>query len=697
MAVVVSPRRNIGIMAHIDAGKTTVSERILFYSGKIRKVGEVHDGATTMDFMEEERARGITIKSAATHLRWRDQDITLIDTPGHVDFTAEVERSLRVLDGCVAVFDAVSGVEAQSETVWRQASKYSVARLCFVNKMDRVGADFDSAVAQIRTMLKEPLAVPIQVPLGSEGSYRGLVDLVRMKAVVFEEGTGKEFHEEEIPAEARGAADAARERLIEDVSDVSDTVLEKFLHGDAITEGELKEAIRKGTIRGTIAPVLCGSALKNKGVQQLLDAVCDFLPAPEELPPVKGVNPRTDEHLERVADPDLPLCGLAFKTVGDRNGDLTFVRIYSGVLKQGDQVWNATRNKDERIARLIRMHADERQQIDAAKAGDIVAVIGLKSTVTGDTLCHEDHPITLETMDFPEAVIAMSIEPKTRGDRDKLSEALSQVAKEDPTFHRYTDPETNEMIIAGMGELHLEIVCSRLKSEHNVEALVGRPRVAYRQTLTRAVEVEGRHVKQTGGHGQYGVCKVLFEPLPGTSEVLFESEITGGAIPKEYVPAIEDGIRQHCTEGGELKFPFVGIKATLVDGKYHDVDSSELAFLAAGKLAIRGAVEQVGTTILEPIMRFEVTVPEEFVGAVVGDLNSRRAVVHELSDKSGAKIVRGKVPISEMFQYSTSLRSMTQGRGTFSLEPSEYAPVPKTIAEKVRAERLEQRKAQQKK
>jgi elongation factor G len=694
MSLPASNRRNIGIMAHIDAGKTTVTERILFYSGRIRKVGEVHDGATTMDFMDEERARGITIKSAATHLEWRDQQITLIDTPGHVDFTVEVERSLRVLDGCVAVFDAVSGVEAQSETVWRQASKYSVPRLCFVNKMDRVGSNFAGCVDDIRTKLREPIPVPVQLPLGAEAAFKGVVDLVEMKAILFNDD--KTFTEGPIPPESADAAAKAREKLIEDVSDVSDVVLEKFLHGDEISADELRTAIRAGTIRGTIAPVFAGSALKNKGVQQLLDAVCWYLPSPEELPPVKGLNPRTEEHVEAPAEPDRPPVVLAFKTVGDPNGDLTYVRVYSGAIEQGQKIWNPGRNREERIGRLLRMHADKREQIEKAVAGDIVAVVGFKHTITGDTLCLDDHPVVLESMDFPDAVISMSVEPKTRGDRDKLNEALAQVAKEDPTFRRHTDPETGETIISGMGELHLEIVVSRLKGEHRVEAVVGRPRVAYRQTLAQAIDAEGRHVKQTGGHGQFGVCNVRFEPVPGSNEIEFENEIVGGAIPKEFVPAIEDGIRQHCAEGGELRFPFVGVKATLHDGKYHDVDSSELAFVAAGKLAIRNAVERAGTTILEPIMRFEVTVPEEFLGPVMGDLNSRRAVVGEMADKSGAKIVRGKVPISEMFQYATTLRSMTQGRGTFSLEPCEYAPVPKGIAAKVIEDRIAQRKAQQK-
>jgi elongation factor G len=693
MTVAVSKRRNIGIMAHIDAGKTTVTERILFYSGRIRKVGEVHDGATTMDFMDEERARGITIKSAATYLQWQDQYITLIDTPGHVDFTAEVERSLRVLDGCVAVFDAVSGVEAQSETVWRQASKYAVPRLCFVNKMDRVGASFQNTVQEIRAKLQDPIPVPVQLPMGAEAAFRGVIDLVEMKAIIFNED--KTFTAAPIPPELVPEAEKAREKLIEDVSDVSDVVLEKFLHGDDISVDELRGAIRAGTIRGTITPVLAGSALKNKGVQQLLDAVCWYLPAPEELPPMKGVKFGTEEHIEAPCDASLPPCVLAFKTVGDPNGDLTFVRIYSGTVQQGMRLFNPTRNRDERVGRLIRMHADKREQIDAAVAGDIVAVVGFKNTITGDTLCDADHAVILESMDFPDAVISMSVEPKTRGDRDKLDEALSQVAKEDPTFRRYTDSETGETIISGMGELHLEIVVSRLKGEHNVEAVTGRPRVAYRQTLSAACEAEGRHVKQTGGHGQFGVCRVRFEPLPGSSEIEFENEIVGGSIPKEFIPAIEDGIRAYCTEGGDLRFPFVGVKASLYDGKYHDVDSSELAFVAAGKLAVRAAIERVGTTILEPIMRFEVTVPEEFLGPVMGNLSSRRAVVDETTDRSGAKVIRGKVPISEMFQYSTTLRSMTQGRGNFSLEPCEYSPVPKSLAAKIIEDRIAQRKAQQ--
>ena len=693
MTAPASKRRNIGIMAHIDAGKTTVTERILFYSGRIRKVGEVHDGATTMDFMDEERARGITIKSAATYLQWQDQYITLIDTPGHVDFTAEVERSLRVLDGCVAVFDAVSGVEAQSETVWRQASKYHVSRLCFVNKMDRVGANFDNTVSDIRAKLVDPIPVPIQLPIGAESNFKGVVDLVQMKAILFNDD--KTFTEAAIPDDMKDAAAAAREKLIEDVSDMSDVVLEKFLHGDEISVDEIRAAIRAGTIRGTIAPVLAGSALKNKGVQQLLDAVCWYLPAPEELPPMKGVKFGTEEHIEAPADPAIKPCVLAFKTVGDPNGDLTFIRIYSGTVQQGMRLYNPIRNRDERVGRLIRMHADKREQIEAAVAGDIVAVVGFKNTITGDTLCDQDHAVMLESMDFPEAVISMSVEPKTRGDRDKLNEALAQVAKEDPTFRRYTDSETGETIISGMGELHLEIVVSRLKGEHNVEAIVGRPRVAYRQTLAANCEAEGRHVKQTGGHGQFGVARVRFEVLTGTNEIEFEDEVVGGSIPKEFIPAIEDGIRTYCAEGGDLRFPFVGIRAALYDGKYHDVDSSEMAFIAAGKLAIRAAIEKVGTTILEPIMRFEVTVPEEFLGPVMGNLSSRRAVVDESTDRSGAKVIRGKVPIAEMFQYSTTLRSMTQGRGNFSLEPCEYAPVPKNLKEKIVEDRIAQRKAQQ--
>ena len=688
-----SKRRNIGIMAHIDAGKTTVTERVLFYSGRIRKVGEVHDGETTMDFMEEERARGITIMSAATHLQWQDQMITLIDTPGHVDFTVEVERSLRVLDGAVAVFDAVSGVEPQSETVWRQATKYAVPRLCFINKMDRMGASFSASVEDIRTKLVEPIPVPVQLPIGAEAGFAGVIDLVEMKAVIFDDAKG--FNELPVPSDLEAAAKAAREKLVEAVSDVSDLVLEKFLHGDEVTADELRAAIRAGTIKGTIAPVLTGSALKNKGVQQLLDAVCYYLPAPEELPPMKGVVPRTDEHVECPPDPALPPAVLAFKTVGDPNGDLTFVRVYSGTVDQGQKLWNPGRNREERVGRIVRMHADRREAIDKAVAGDIVAFVGLKHTITGDTLCDYDKPVVLESMDFPDAVISMSIEPKTRGDRDRLNESMAQMAKEDPTFRRHTDSETGETIISGMGELHLEIIVSRLRSEHKVEAVTGRPRVAYRQTLSGPVDAEGRHVKQTGGHGQFGVARVRFEPLVGTPEIEFVNDIVGGAIPKEYVPAIEDGIRAYCTEGGDLRFPFVGVRATLHDGKYHDVDSSELAFVAAGRLSIRTAVEKVGTTILEPIMRFEVTVPEEFTGPVMGDLNRRRAVVSENIEKGGAKIIRGKVPISEMFQYSTTLRSMTQGRGNFSLEPCEYSPVPQGIAKKVIEDRIAQRKAQQ--
>jgi elongation factor G len=563
-----------------------------------------------------------------------------------------------------------------------------------INKMDRMGANFEAAVQSIKDKLIEPLPVPIQLPMGAEADFRGIIDLIEEKAYEFDDETEMGVVEIEMPEEYKEAVAAAREKVIEDVSDVSDLVLEKFLHGDDITADELRDAVRMATIRGTISPVFAGSALKNKGVQQVLDGVCDYLPAPEEHPPVKGVNPRTQEHVESPGTRDVPPVVLAFKTVGDPNGDLTFCRIYSGTIEQGQKLLNPARNRDERIGRIIRMRASKREQVKEAYAGDIVAIAGLKSTVTGDTLCLSDHPVVLESMEFPEAVISMSIEPKKRGDRDKLTDALAQLAKEDPTFRRRTDEETNEVIVSGMGELHLEIMLSRLKSEHRVEAIVGKPRVAYRQTLAKPVSINARHVKQTGGSGQFAVAEVEFEPLLESNDIEFESKIVGGSVPKEYITPVENGIRAICAEGGQLRFPFVGIKATLVDGKSHDVDSSEMAFTAAGKLSVRMAVEKAGTTLLEPVMRFEVTMPEEFLGAVMGDLNSRRSIVGEMGDgAAGSKVIRGKVPISEMFQYATALRSMTQGRGNFAMEPCEYAPVPKSIAEKVLEERRAMRKA----
>ncbi|MCG3136048.1 MAG: Elongation factor G [Planctomycetes bacterium] len=688
-------RRNFGIMAHIDAGKTTVSERILYFTGRIRQVKEVHDGGATMDYMQEERERGITITSAATTCKWRDKNLILIDTPGHVDFTAEVERSLRVLDGAVTVFDGVAGVEAQTETVWRQAERYGVPRICYVNKLDRAGADFQMCVDAIRTRLGAK-PVPLQLPIVVDKEIRGIIDLIEMDMMRFtDEGDMERLP---IPDEHKANAEKRRNEMIEAVADYSDALLETYLEGGHVSRDEIRLAIRKGTLCRGMYPVLCGAALRNKGVQPLLDAVCDYLPSPLDLAPVKGTKgPKKPEEEVRPHDENAPFCGIAFKTVSDPNGDLTFVRVYSGVLNRGDEVFNTGKSKYERIGRILRMHANQREPLDKVKAGDICAVIGLKQTYTGDTLCTPDHPILLEAMNFPDAVISQSVEPKNRGERDKLSEALSRLSKEDPTFRRFTDPETDETIIAGMGELHLEIIASRLNREFKVEVITGRPRVAYRQTFAKTGEIEGRHVKQSGGSGQYGIVKVIFEPVPGSTEVEFLDEIKGGAIPREFIPAIEDGIRTLCEEGGELKIPIVGFKARLVDGKYHDVDSSEMAFKAAGQLAVREAIAGLGMTILEPLMKLEVTVPDEFMGAVLGDLNSRRTAIEDMASGAGTlRIVRGKVPIAEMFQYSTTLRSLTQGRGTFSMEPSAYQAVPRSLQETILKEARE-RRAQQRK
>jgi elongation factor G len=685
-------RRNFGIMAHIDAGKTTVSERILYFTGRIRKVQEVHEGAATMDYMQEERERGITITSAATFCHWQDKKMVLIDTPGHVDFTAEVERSLRVLDGAVAVFDAVSGVEAQSETVWRQAERYGVPRLCFINKMDRAGADFEAAVQSIRTRLGAK-SVPIQLPHVVEQELKGCIDLVEMDYVSWTaEG---DMTRGPIPAELADKAKAARGQMIEDVAEYSDALMENYLEGKAVSVDEIKLAIRKGTIIRHMFPCLAGAALRNRGVQPLLDAICDYLPSPLDLADIKGQKAARDPtEVLRKHDQNEPFCGLAFKTINDPNGDLTFVRIYSGVLNRGDEVYNTGKTKYERIGRLLRMHANQREPMDRVRAGDICAVIGLKQTYTGDTLCTPDHPVLLEAMKFPDTVISQSIEPKNNGERDKLSEALGRLAKEDPTFRRFTDEETGETIVAGMGELHLEIIASRLQREFKVEINTGRPRVAYRQTIARAVDIEGKHVKQSGGKGQYGVVYVKFEPVLGSTEVTFENEIVGGSIPKEFIGAVEDGIMDTCAKGGELGLPIVGLKAVLYDGKYHDVDSNEMAFKIAGFLAVRGALEQGGQVILEPLMKLEVNVPDEFLGAVIGDLNSRRMQIEDLGSAAGnLRTIRGKVPIAEMFQYSTTLRSFTQGRGVFSMEPSEYAPVPKSLQEVIVKEQRERKAA----
>ena len=674
--------RNFGIMAHIDAGKTTISERVLFYTGKAHKMGEVHDGAATMDYLQEERERGITITSAATSCEWKGFNMNLIDTPGHVDFTAEVERSLRVLDGAVAVFDAVSGVEAQSETVWRQADRHKVPRLCFINKMDRTGADFHEAVVSIRERLGARPVV-CQLPIGCGKDYIGMIDLLREVAILFDDSTKEGFTEQQIPEELKEEAELARHELLAIAAEFDDDLMEKIIEDEPVEVEQVQAALRKGTLASKIFPTFNGTALKNKGIRRLLDGIIDYLPCPIDMPAVTGVNPKTGEPVERNDDPDSPFTALAFKTISEKTGDLTFLRVYSGLLKAGSMVYNSNKNKTERIGRLYRMHAGSREQIEEIRAGDIAAAVGVKHTVTGDTLCDEKHPILLESIDFPDPVISMSIEPASRADRDKLGDCLYRLAKEDPTFTFHTDPETNETVIAGMGELHLEVLRNRIVRDYNVGASVGAPRVAYRQTLKREVEVEGRHVKQSGGHGQFAVVKVRFEPLQGSGEIEFSNEIKQGAIPKEYIPSVERGLRSIAVLGGQIKYPYLGFKAVLFDGKSHEVDSSDMAFEAAGKLAFRAAFTRENTVLLEPVMQFEVQTPDDYLGDVIGDLNTRRAQVSDVDSRAHLRVIFGKVPIAEMFAYSSRLRSLTQGRGTYSMEPHGYEPVPAETAKTV--------------
>jgi len=689
--------RNFGIMAHIDAGKTTVTERILLYSGRIHRTGEVHEGEATMDYMKEEQERGITITSAATNTRWKGCRLNIIDTPGHVDFTAEVERSLRVLDGCVAVFDAQAGVEPQSETVWRQADRYQVPRLCFLNKMDKAGADFDASVESIRKRLGAK-AYPIQYPIGQAQDFQGIIDLLERKAYVYDEETqGRHVNEVEIPEALAETVDRLRLELVEAVAEIDDHLLERYLGGEELHRDDLLLAMRRGVIDGRVVPVLCGSALRNKGIQRLLDAVCYFMPSPLDVPVIKGVDPRTDEPVERHPTETDPLSALSFKTVADKNGDLNFVRVYSGVLEQGAQVYNVVRGKKERISRLMIMHANERELVDRLVAGQIGAVIGFKDTRTGDTLCTKEEQILLEPMTFPETVISMSIAPASLGDRDKLGEALARLAREDPTFRTFTDDETSETIISGMGELHLEVLCSRLKSQYNVQCTTGRPKVAYRQTIARDADVEGRHIKQSGGRGQYGVVRVRSRPTEDT-ENTFESTVVGGNVPKEYVSAVEQGLKDAALRGDPLGFPFVRVHFELYDGKAHDVDSSEMAFKEAGRLAFKETVAQAGVTLLEPWMRLTITAPEVNLGDVLGSVNQRRGHI-EQTEKSAGDAVRvfGVVPLAEMFRYSEVLRGLTQGRGIYSMEPFEYRPVPESIAKEVREEVLKAKEARRKK
>ena len=685
--------RNIGIMAHIDAGKTTTTERILFYTGITYKIGEVHEGTAVMDWMEQEQERGITITSAATTCFWRDHRINIIDTPGHVDFTAEVERSLRVLDGAVAVFDAVAGVEPQSETVWRQADKYRVPRICFVNKMDRIGADFKRTFDQIVTKL-EANPVAIQLPIGAEDAFVGVVDLIRMKSVTYNDETmGADYIIGEIPAEMLDEAKHYREQLIEKVSEADDKILEKYLHGEPINEDEIKAALRKrvnssvrGKGEGAFVPVICGSAFKNKGVQPLLDAVVDFLPSPLDVPAITGLDPtkREETLIERPASDEAPFSALAFKIMTDPFvGQLTFFRVYSGVLATGGSVFNATKQRTERIGRLLKMHANKREEIKEVYAGDIAAAVGMKSVSTGDTLCGERHPIVLESMDFPKPVISLAIEPKTKADQEKLGVGLQKLMAEDPTFRVNTDQQTGQVIIAGMGELHLEIIVDRLKREFNVEASVGKPQVAYKETLTRPADGEGRYVKQTGGRGQYGHAKIhLYPGEPGTGYI-FENEVVGGSIPKEFIKPIDEGIKEALTRGVLAGYPVDDVKIELYDGSYHDVDSSEMAFKIAGSMAFQDAAKRAKPVLLEPVMRVEVVVPKEYMGDVMGNLSSRRGQIQSQEDRGGTQIIAARVPLSEMFGYATDLRSRTQGRATFSMHFDRYEPAPQNVSEEV--------------
>ncbi len=679
--------RNIGIMAHIDAGKTTATERILYYTGINYKIGEVHEGTATMDWMVQEQERGITITSAATTCFWRDHRINIIDTPGHVDFTMEVERSLRVLDGAVALFDSVAGVEPQSETVWRQADKYGVPRLAFVNKMDRVGADFFRTVAMMKDRLRSN-AVPVQLPLGSEDKYRGVIDLITMKAVVWdEESLGAKYREDDVPADMRPQADEYREKLIEAAADAEESLMEKYLEGGTIGEDELRAAIRKGTLAMSMVPVLCGSAFKNRGVQPLLDAVVEYLPSPVDVPPVKGLLPDKKEEATRPASDTAPFAALAFKIMTDPFvGVLTFFRVYSGVLSSGSYVFNSTKGgRKERIGRLLKMHANKREDIKEVYAGDIAAAVGLRQTTTGDTLCDEDHPIILESIDFPDPVIHIAIEPKTKDDQEKLGVALQKLAAEDPSFRVHSEQETGQTIISGMGELHLEIIVDRLLREFKVDANVGKPQVAYRETIRKAVEQEGRFIRQTGGRGQYGHVWITLEPLPPGSGFEFKDGTKGAPVPKEYVPAVEKGIRE-ALEGGVLAgYPLVDVKATLTDGSYHDVDSSEIAFKIAGSMAAKEGAAKAKPVILEPIMAVEVVAPEEFMGEVIGDLASRRGRVQGHEARAGAQVITAQVPLAQMFGYSTDLRSKTQGRATYTMQFAHYEPAPATISEEIAA------------
>ena len=678
--------RNIGIMAHIDAGKTTTTERILFYTGRTHKIGEVHEGAATMDWMEQEQERGITITSAATTCQWLGHRINIIDTPGHVDFTVEVERSLRVLDGSVLVLAAKSGVQPQSETVWRQANKYQVPRMAYVNKMDMVGADFYGCVEQMKERLNAN-AVPIELPIGSEDNFQGIVDLVKMKAFVHKDDLGKEIEECDIPADLKEKAEQYRAAMIESAAEQDDDLMMKYLEGEELTEDDIRLGLRKGTIANTIVPVTCGSSYKNKGVQELLDAIVYYMPAPTDIPNIKGVT-LSGEETERKTSDEEPFAALAFKIATDPFvGKLCFFRVYSGTLESGSTVLNSNKDKKERIGRILQMHANHREDIDKVYAGDIAAAVGLKEVTTGDTLCDIDAPVILESMEFPEPVIDIAIEPKDKVAQEKMAIALAKLAEEDPTFKTYTNHETGQTVIAGMGELHLDIIVDRLKREFKVEANVGKPQVAYKETIRNAVRVEGKFIRQSGGKGQYGHVWLEMEPLEPGKGIEFESKIVGGAVPKEYIKPIEQGIREAAESGILAGYPVIDFKATLVDGSYHEVDSSEMAFKIAASMAFKEGCRKAKSVILEPIMRVEITVPEEYMGDVIGDINSRRGKMEGMEARGGAQIIRGFIPLSEMFGYATDLRSKTQGRGTYAMEPSHYEEVPKSILDTIIASR----------
>ena len=679
--------RNIGIMAHIDAGKTTTTERILYYTGVNHKIGEVHDGAATMDWMEQEQERGITITSAATTCHWKGYRVNIIDTPGHVDFTVEVERSLRVLDGSVAVFSAKDGVQTQSETVWRQADHYHVPRIAFINKMDTVGADFLHAVKTMDTRL-HARAIPMQLPIGAQDTFSGIVDLLTRQAEIYDSDDGKQYHVEDVPADLADQVEELREQIIETAAEGSDELMEKYLEGEELTMEEVKASLRQQVLDCKLFPVFCGSAYKNKGIQMLLDAVLDYLPSPLDVPPVKGTT-LDGEEVTREASDTAPMASLAFKIMADPFvGKLAFFRVYSGIMNQGTYVLNSTKGKKERVGRILQMHANHRKEIDCAYSGDIAAAVGFKDVTTGDTLCDVDHPIILEKMEFPDPVISVAVEPKTKADQEKMGNALQRLAEEDPTFKVHTDPESNQTIISGMGELHLDIIVDRMRREFNVDCTVGKPQVAYRETIRKSVESEGKFIRQTGGHGQYGHCWLRLEPMEPGKGFEFENAVVGGVIPKEFINPIQTGVEAALEDGVVAGYPMVDIKVTVYDGSYHDVDSSEMAFKVAGSMAFKDGAKKADPVLLEPYMAVEVDVPEEYMGDVIGGLNSRRGRIEGMETENGESRIKGFVPLSEMFGYATGLRSSTQGRGTFTMTFDHYEEVPKAISQQITEERL---------